>query len=72
MPGQNCAFFGCPTSRKHGLSLFKIPSVRVDESEVTKVAKRKAREDLRRRSGRKLVTSQSGNERNDYCTYDSV
>ena len=45
MPGQNCAFFGCPTSRKHGLSLFKIPSVRVDESEVTKVAKRKAREE---------------------------
>ena len=45
MPGENCAFFGCPTSRKHGLSLFKIPLIRANESEVTLALKKKAREE---------------------------
>ena len=45
MPGENCAFFGCPTSRKHGLSLFKIPLIRANESEVTSALKKKAREE---------------------------
>ena len=44
MPGCNCAFFGRPTSQKHGLSLFKIPVVRDDDSEHTVVLKTKARE----------------------------
>ena len=34
MPGRNCAFFGCATSEKHGLSLFKIPSLRDDDGET--------------------------------------
>ena len=44
MPGRNCAFFGCETSQKHGLSLFKIPSLRHD-SEHTVALKTKAREE---------------------------
>ena len=44
MPGENCAFYGCSTSRKHGLSLFKIPSARADESEETSTLKKKARQ----------------------------
>ena len=35
MPGENCAFSGCPTSQKHGISLFKIPSARADETQET-------------------------------------
>jgi hypothetical protein len=45
MPGRNCAFFGCPTSQKHGLSLFKIPAPRDDDSEHTVALKTKAREE---------------------------
>ena len=45
MPGRNCAFFGCPTSQKHGLSLFKIPATRNDDSEHTVALKTKAREE---------------------------
>ena len=45
MPGRNCAFFGCATSQKHGLSLFKIPPLRDDDSENTVPLKTKARED---------------------------
>ena len=45
MPGRNCAFFGCATSQKHGLSLFKIPSLRDDDSEHTVALKTKAREE---------------------------
>ena len=45
MPGTNCAFFGCGTSRNHGLSLFKIPSVRADDAEHTATLKRKTREE---------------------------
>ena len=26
MPGANCAIFGCPISRKHGLAIFKVTS----------------------------------------------
>jgi len=43
MPGENCALYGCPSSRKHGLSFFKIPSVRADDSEHTKALKTSAR-----------------------------
>ncbi len=45
MPGRNCAFFGCATSQKHKLSLFKIPSLRDDDSEHTISLKTKAREE---------------------------
>ena len=44
MPGENCAFYGCSTSRKHKLSLFKLPSPREDESEETKTLKTNARQ----------------------------
>ena len=44
MPGENCAFYGCPTSRKHGISLFKIPSARADESQETTDLKKNARQ----------------------------
>ena len=46
MPGENCAFYGCSTGQKHGLSLFKIPSARADESEETSTLKKKARQAL--------------------------
>jgi hypothetical protein len=32
-PSENCAFYGWSSSRKHGLSFFKLPSVRADDSE---------------------------------------
>ena len=45
MGGGNCAFYGCPTKRKHNLSLFRIPSVLGSGSEHTNELKRKAREE---------------------------
>lgn len=45
MPGRNCAFFGCPTSQKHKLSLFQIPVVSVKQSEYTASIKKKSREE---------------------------
>ncbi len=45
MGGGNCAFFGCPTSGKHKLSLFRIPRVSVHDGEHTKQLKQKAREE---------------------------
>ena len=45
MGGGNCAFSGCPTSGKHNLSLFRIPSVSASGSEHTNELKRKAREE---------------------------
>ena len=45
MGGGNCAFYGCPTSGKHNLSLFRIPSVSPSGSEHTNELKRKAREE---------------------------
>ena len=48
MGGGNCAFYGCPTSGKHNLSLFRIPSVSASGSEHTNELKRKAREDWTR------------------------
>ncbi len=39
MGGGNCAFFGCPTSGKHEISLFKIPTVKVSDGEHTKESK---------------------------------
>ena len=44
MGGGNCAFYGCPTSGKHNLSLFRIPSVSASGSEHTNELKRKAGE----------------------------
>ena len=26
MPGANCSVFGCPTSRRHNISIFKLPT----------------------------------------------
>ena len=39
MPGRNCAFFGCSTSQKHQISLFRIPVVSAHE--VTNVVNKK-------------------------------
>ena len=44
MPCENCAFFGCSTSRKHGSWLFKLPCPRADESEEITSLKTNARE----------------------------
>ena len=43
MPGSNCAFYGCSTSRKHKLSLFRIPTVAASDSDHTKSLKQNAR-----------------------------
>ena len=33
MPGENCAIFGCSTSRRHkGVSIFKIPVAKDEEN----------------------------------------
>ena len=45
MPGANCAFFGCPTSRIHKLSQFKIPTIGAADTDYTKALKRKTREE---------------------------
>ena len=45
MPGENCAFYGCSSSRKHRLSFFKLPYVRADESEHTSQLKEHARKE---------------------------
>jgi hypothetical protein len=44
MPGENCAFYGCPTSRKHGISLFNIPSTHADDSKETSDLKNNTRQ----------------------------
>ena len=44
MPGRNCAFFRCPTSQKHKISLFQIPVVSTHESEYTSSVKKQAQE----------------------------
>ena len=44
MPGENCAFFGCSTSRKHGIGLFKLPCPWADENEEITRLKTNARE----------------------------
>ena len=43
MPGSNCTFYGCSTSRKHKLSLFRIPTVAASDSDHTKSLKQNAR-----------------------------
>ena len=43
MPEANCAFYGCHTSRKSQILLFKIPIVCAVDSEHTKDMKTKAR-----------------------------
>ena len=45
MGGGNCAFFGYPTSGKHKLSLFRVPSVSASDGEHSKELKRNAREE---------------------------
>jgi hypothetical protein len=46
MPGRNCAFYCCPTSQKHKLSLFQIPAVvSAKQSEYTASIKTKSREE---------------------------
>ena len=45
MGGGNCAFFGCPTSAKHELSLFKLPTVSASDGQHTKELKQKARDE---------------------------
>ena len=39
MPGENCAFYGCPTSRSHKLSLFRLPTVAAADGEHSPNAK---------------------------------
>ena len=55
MPGRNCAFFGCVTSQKHGLSLFKIPSLRDDDGQHTVAHKSQGR----------MASINTANERDD-------
>ena len=45
MGGGNCAFFGCPTSGKHKVSVFRVPSVSASDGEHSKELKRNAREE---------------------------
>lgn len=45
MPGANCAFYGCPTSRNRKLSLFKIPSIGATDGDYTKALKENARKE---------------------------
>ena len=48
MVGQNCALYGCSTSRTHeGRSLFKIPTVGAADGEETTALKKTAREECR-------------------------
>ena len=44
MGGSNCTFFGCLTSGKHKLSLFRIVHVSVHHAKHTKQLKQKAHE----------------------------
>ena len=44
MPGTDCAFYGCHTSRKSQISLFEILVMRAANSEHTEALKTKARE----------------------------
>ena len=45
MVGQNCALYGCSTSRtQEGRSLFKIPVVGAADGEETTALKKTARE----------------------------
>ena len=43
MLGANCALFGCSTSRKSDLSLFKLPSPAQGDREETATLKNNAR-----------------------------
>jgi hypothetical protein len=45
MPGGNCVLYGCCSSGRYNVSLFKIPSLRKDESEYTAAIKVKARQE---------------------------
>ena len=45
MPGANCAFFGCPTSRSHNLLLFRLPTIAAADGEHTQTLKKNAREE---------------------------
>ena len=45
MPGANCALFGCSTSRKSDLSLFKLPFPKVSDGDETKALKEIARKE---------------------------
>ena len=42
MPGSSCVFYGCSTSRKYKLSLFRIPTVASSNSDHTKSLKQNA------------------------------
>ena len=48
MPGANCALFGCSTSRKSDLSLFKIRTPARGDREETVGLKNNARTEWRR------------------------
>lgn len=45
MPGANCALFGCSTSRKSKLSLFKLPFPGRGDGDETKTLKETARKE---------------------------
>jgi hypothetical protein len=44
MPGGNCVLYGCCSSGRYNVSLFKIPSLRKNESEYTAAIKLEARQ----------------------------
>ena len=45
MPGANCAFYGCFSSGRKKISLFKIPVISVRDGNDVKVLKQNAREE---------------------------
>ena len=45
MPGANCAFYRCPTSRSQKLLLFRLPTIAAADGEHTIDLKQKAREE---------------------------
>ena len=63
MGGGNCAFFGCPTSGKHKISLFRIPRVAASDGEQTKHLKQTAREEWIRLILRTRETTEELNKR---------
>ena len=63
MGGGNCAFFGCPTSGKHKISLFQIPRVAASDGEQTKHLKQTARKEWIRLILRTRETTEELNKR---------
>ena len=45
MVGSNCALYGCPTSRTHQFTIFKVPVVGPPDGEETTATKTNARKE---------------------------